>query len=337
MRIGFWPAVYGNWLPSDQPAENDASFAHAKRATLAAERLGFDTLLIAEHFINPNGEGRDQLDAWTAASALAALTDRIEIIAAVKPGLRAPGVVAKMGAAIDRIASGRFAVNLVSAWWLPEYEMLGAESLAHDDRYDRAEEYLAVIRGLWTTDRFDYAGRYYKVAGATIAPKPVQRPHPPIYVGGESERGRTLGARIADIFLVNGRPPDEMAAIVADMRGRAAALGRSLRFGTTGFVVCRETEAAALAELERLASLRRMMIAGADPAVEMFKRAPLETGIVGTNGGWRSGLVGTPQQIADRLRAFEAQGVETFLLQFHPLVPEMERFAAEVMPLLRRG
>jgi alkanesulfonate monooxygenase len=337
MRIGFWPAVYGNWLPSDQPAENDASFEHARRATLAAERLGFDTLLIAEHFINPNGEGRDQLDAWTAAAALAALTSRIEIIAAVKPGLRAPGVIAKMGAAIDRIGGGRFAINLVSAWWPPEYAMLGAETLAHDDRYDRAEEYVEIVRGLWTADRFDYAGRYYRVAGATIAPKPVHKPHPPIYVGGESERGRALGAKVADVFLINGRPPDEMAAIVADMRARAAALGRTLRFGTTGFVVCRDTEAAARAELDRLAALRRLNVAGADPAVEMFKRAPLETGIVGTNGGWRAGLVGTPAQIADRLRAFEALGIETFLLQFHPLVPEMERFAAEVMPRLGRA
>lgn len=336
MRLGFWPAVYGNWLPSDQPEENDASFAHARRATLTAERLGFDTMLIAEHFINPNGETRDQLDAWTAAAALGALTSRIEIIAAVKPGLRAPGVIAKMGAQIDHISGGRFAINLVSAWWPPEYVMLGAPVLAHDERYDRAEEYVEIVRGLWTRDRFSYQGRYYGVEGATIAPKPVQRPHPTIYIGGESDRGRALGAKVADVVLMNGRPPDEMAAIMADMNARAEVMGRSLRFGTTAFVVCRPTEAAAQAEYERLAGLRRMNIVGADPAVEMFKKAPLETSRLGTNVGSRAGLVGTPAQIAARMRAFEALGIETFLLQFHPLVPEMERFAAEVMPLLDR-
>lgn len=335
MRFGFWPAVYGNWLPSDQQAENDASFGHAAAATAVAERAGFSTMLIAEHFINPNGEGRDQLDAWTTAAALAATTTRIEIIAAVKPGLRAPGVVAKMGANIDRISGGRFAINLVSAWWPPEYAMLGAEVLGHDDRYARAREYIEVIRGLWTTERFDYAGRYFRIAGATIAPRPLQRPHPPIYVGGESEAGRALGAAVADIFLINGRPIGELAPIIGDMRARADAHGRRLRFGTTAFVICRETEAAAAAEYDRLADLRRLNVQGADPEVEMLKHAPLEGRRLGTNGGSRTGLIGTPAAIADRIRALEDIGIETLLLQFHPLVPELERFAAEVMPRLR--
>ena len=114
---------------SDDPALFSSSYAYTESAALLAERMGFDTLLLAEHFINPLGPDLDQLDAWSTAAALAAVTERIEIIAAVKPGLRAPGVVAKMGANIDRISRGRFAINLVSAWWLPEYEMLGAEAL----------------------------------------------------------------------------------------------------------------------------------------------------------------------------------------------------------------
>ena len=150
MRLGFWPPVYGNWIISTQPETRNASFEYTKRATLLAERLGFQTLLLAEHFMNPVAPEMEQLDAWTTASALAAVTERIEILTAVKPGFRAPGVIAKMASNIDHISQGRFAVNLVSAWWLSEFEMLGAPVLAHDDRYARSEEFLEVIVGSWT-------------------------------------------------------------------------------------------------------------------------------------------------------------------------------------------
>jgi alkanesulfonate monooxygenase len=335
MRLGFWPPVYGNWLLSDRREDSDASFEYARRTTLLAERLGFETLLLAEHFINPNGDGLEQLDAWSTAAALAAITSRIEILAAVKPGLRAPGVIAKMGANIDHISRGRFAINLVSAWWPPEYVMLGAESLPHDERYARAEEYIAIIKGLWTENRFSYSGRFHAVKDATIAPKPVQIPHPPIYIGGESEAGRALGARMADIFLINGRPLEEVPPLLNDMRRRAAELGRHLRFGMSAFVVCRKTEAAARAAFEQLCDLRHLVVVGADPHVQMLKTSPQAGRRLGTNGSSAAGLIGTPATIAERMNQFAEAGIETFLLQFHPVEEELERFGAEVCPLLR--
>jgi alkanesulfonate monooxygenase SsuD/methylene tetrahydromethanopterin reductase-like flavin-dependent oxidoreductase (luciferase family) len=335
MRIGFWPPVYGNWIMSDDPALCDASFAYTCAAAQLAERLGFDTLLLAEHFINPLGASVDQLDAWSTAAALAAVTDRIEILAAVKPGLRAPGVVAKMAANIDRISGGRFAVNLVSAWWPPEYEMLGAQALTHDGRYARAHEYISIIKGLWTQDDFSFKGAYYEVRNATIAPKPIQRPHPTIYAGGESEAGRDLAASVADVYLLNGRPLEELAPIIADLDRRAAERGRRLRYGIAGFVICRPTEAAAQAELERLAGLKRGKVIGGDPATVMHKNSSAPALRVGINGGTAAGLVGTPAQIAQHMRRIAELGVETFLLQFHPTLEELELFGEEVMPLLR--
>jgi alkanesulfonate monooxygenase len=240
-----------------------------------------------------------------------------------------------MGANIDRISRGRFAINLVSAWWLPEYEMLGAEALGHDKRYDRAEEYITIVKGLWAHDKFEFDGDYYKVRNATIAPKPLRKPHPPIYLGGESEAGKNLAAATADIFLVNGRPPDEIAPILAEMDGRAAEYGRSLRYGMAAFVICRETEKAAKAEFRRLAALRHAQVVGGDPEVAMHKAKPKSPIKVGINGGTDAGLVGTPQQIATRMREFRALGIETFLLQFHPTLPELERFGTEILPLLR--
>lgn len=337
MRLGFWPTVYGNWLLSKRPDTRDASFAQAKRATLLAEELGFHTLLLAEHFFNPIDAGLEQLDAWTTASALAALTERIEIIAAVKPGFRAPGVIAKMASNIDQISNGRFAVNLVSAWWLPEFTMLGAPVLKHDERYARSEEFLTILKGLWTQDHYHFAGRFYTVDNATLTPKPVQQPHLPVYIGGESEQGRRLGAKLADIFLINGRPPLEIRQIIQQMRTEAATHGRTLRFGMSGFVLCRETTHEAAAEFERLSSLRDVQLQGVDADVAMFKTSAYAPKRLGTNGGTNAGLVGSPRQIADRLSEFAALGVGTFLLQFHPLLEELERFGEKVLPLLREA
>jgi len=335
MRIGFWPAVYGNWIMTDDPSVSDASYASTAQAALLADRLGFDTMLLAEHYVHPNGKHLDLLDAWTSAAALAATTSRIEILAAIKPGLRAPGVVAKMGANIDHISNGRFAVNLVSAWWPPEYEMLGGDALNHDDRYARAEEFIAIVKGLWTRDDFAFAGRYFNTSAATIAPKPLRRPHPPIYMGGESDIGRDLAARVADIFLMNGRPLEEVRPLVADMDARAACAGRTLRHGMAAFVICRDSMAQAEDELARLGELRAMKIKGGDPATAMHQ-APLRDRVkVGTNGGTAADLVGTPKQIAERMHAFAAAGIETFLLQFHPTGAELGRFGTQVMPLLR--
>jgi alkanesulfonate monooxygenase SsuD/methylene tetrahydromethanopterin reductase-like flavin-dependent oxidoreductase (luciferase family) len=336
MRVGFWPPVYGNWIMSDVAALCDSSFEYTRRATQLAESLGFDTLLLAEHFINPLGSSVDVLDAWTTAAALAAVTNRIEIIAAVKPGLRAPGVAAKMAANIDRISQGRFAVNLVSAWWPPEYEMLGAEPLTHDDRYVRAGDYIAIMKGLWTTQDFNYEGTYYKVRGASIAPTPMAKPHPTIYAGGESEAGRDLAASVADVYLLNGRAIEDLQPIIADMQRRAALRGRTLRFGMAGFVICRATPDAAFAELERLAGLKHGKVVGADNQTVMHKNksgSPLRVGI---NGGTDAGLVGTAEQIAGQMRKVAALGVDTFLLQFHPTLEEIERFAKEVLPLIRQ-
>ena len=334
IKLGFWPQVYGNWIITDRPEVSDASYEYSKRCVLLAEELGFDTCLVAEHFFNPLNPHLNQLDAWTTCSALAALTSRIEIMAAVKAGLRAPGVIAKMASNIDEISHGRFAINLVSAWWEEEYEMMGTPVLDRDNRYARSEEYLTICKGLWTEDDFSFNGTHYEVKNATIAPKPVQKPHIPVYFGGESEEGRALAAKMADVFLVNGRSAAEVGEIIEDMKLRAEKHERTLRFGISAFVICRESEAAAEAEFDRLNELRHVQINSKDEEVEKLKESAQAYRRVGSNGGTDAGLVGTPEQIVERMLEFTAVGVETFLLQFYPLMEELQRFGDEVMPLL---
>ncbi len=342
MRLGFWPTVYGNWVSSSHPKESFANFDSVKEQTLLAESIGFETLLLAEHFINPHGADWDQVDCWTTAAGLASVTEKIEIIAAVKPGFRAPGVIAKMASNIDHISNGRFAINLVSAWFLPEYEKLGAEVLEHDERYARSEDYIQIIKGVWTEDDFTYSGRFYSVKEATIAPKPVQKPHPPVYIGGTSEPGQRLGARFADIFLMNGRRAEEVGEIIESVKAFAVESGRPKppRFGTMAFVVCRDTEEELEREVQRLATMRTIdLIKGGDSAMQReeatLDKAELARRL-GTNNGVFSELLGTPQHIAERIQAFEEAGLDTLLLQFHHPIDEMKRFAEEVMPLLNQ-
>lgn len=339
MRLGFWPAVYGNWISSNRKGEFDASFAHARTASLTAEAAGFDTLLVAEHFSNPLGPHLDQLDAWTTAAALAAVTSRIEIIAAVKPGPRPPGVIAKMAANIDQISNGRFALNLIAAWWLREFEMLGLPVLDHDDRYARMDEFISVVAGMWRENNYSFQGKYYEAKDASIVPKPLRQPHPPIYVGGDSPAGRAFAAKHADVFLMNGRSVAEARDTVKAVSKLATDLGRKPpSFGIVGFVVCRDTPDQAGEEAQRLAALKTTLRIEGDSTMSRQSAAKSDADLakqLGTNFGWACGLSGPPQLIADRMRAYEDAGIDTFLLQFHPLVAELQRFGDSVMPLLR--
>ncbi len=335
MRLGFWSPVYGNWIFSSHPDTLDASFAHTRRLTQLAEELGFATMLLAEHTFHPFVPEADQLDAWSAATALAAITERIEIMPAIRPTFKHPVTVAKQAASIDHISGGRAAINLVTGWWQREAEAMGLTALAHDERYARSEEFLTVLKGLWTQRHFSFSGQHFQIDDITLAPLPVRQPHPRIYLGGESEQGQCLAAKLADVYLINGRPPDETRTLMDQVRIRAKAEARALDFGISAFVICRDTLVEAEAEHDRLRQLRfEQPIPGTDMQVAMIRTYAYKRGFVGTNGGTAAGLVGTPEMIAQRMRVFADLGVTTFLLQFHPMLEEMERFGEKVMPLL---
>ena len=191
---------------------------------------------------------------------------------------------------------------------------------------------------MWTQPHFSFSGQYYQVNDITLAPLPVRKPHPRIYLGGESDIAQRLAAKLADDYLINGRPVEETKQLIDHVRPYATEYGRHLQFGISAFVICRETEEEAWAEHERLHAIRaEEMIPGVDRKVQMIRTYAYRPGAVGSNGGTDAGLVGTPQQIADRLRAFHDIGVTTFLLQFHPMLEEMQRFGEEVVPLLEKA
>jgi alkanesulfonate monooxygenase len=292
--------------------------------------------------MNPYDSGRDQLEAWTGAAALAALTRRIEIIAAIKPGLYHPVVLAKMALQIEHISGGRFALNLVNAWNKAEFERAGLPFPAHDDRYAYGREWIGLVDRLMRGETVTFAGAHFQVEEYRLRPAGTFRPRPTIYLGGESEPARALAADHADVWFINGQPLRDVAALIADLRRRPAANG-PLRYGLSAFVIARDTDAEAQAEHARLlalaerdAPLRADTRARTDQASVMFAKTDAAASRhVGTNGGTAAGLVGSYDTVAERIRAFHAAGIDLFMLQFQPFEAEMRRFAEQILPRVR--
>jgi alkanesulfonate monooxygenase len=343
-QFGIWALVSGAvgslFHPDDPP---DASWERNLRLVRDAEALGFESTLLAQHLFHVRDDERDQLETWTSCAALAAVTERIEIIAAIKPALLHPAVAAKMATQIEEISRGRFAINLVNAWFKPEFERSGIPFAAHDDRYAYGVEWLKVFRALIAGETVHFAGRHFTLDGMKLRPAGRYRARPIIYAGGESEPARQLAADLADVWFMNGQSLANVTALIADMRQRRRP-AEALRYGMSAFVIARETDveaeaahAAALELARQDAPLLARTLAAADAANVMFK--PLGTGEapqVGTNGGTAAGLVGSYDTVAARIGAFAAAGVELFMLQFQPFEPEMRRFAAEVRPRVVR-
>jgi alkanesulfonate monooxygenase len=342
-RFGIWALVHGSRAARQDPEEPfDASWERNKNLILEAERLGFDSTLVAQHTFNPHNPALGELEAWTGSAALAALTSRIEIIAAIKPLLYNPVVLAKMALQIEEISGGRFAINLVNAWNKAEMDKSGLPFPEHDARYTLGDEWLSVVAPLMRGERVDHKGPHFEVQGAQIVPKAATRTGPRIYIGGESEPARALAAAQGDVWFINGQPLDDVKALIADL-ARRPRRDQPLRYGLSAFVIARKTEAEAQAAYERLAMLAELdkpqldkMAVHTDKAVVM-KQTMAKSPRLGTNGGTAAGLVGTYEQVAERMRRFHEAGIETFMLQFQPFEAEMRRFAEEVMPRVAQG
>src|SRR5450631_4324044 len=195
IRFGIWALVHGSRAALQDPDEPyDASWERNRRLIQEAEALGFDSTLVAQHTINPHHAPQDQLEAWTASAALAALTERIEIITAIKPLLYHPVVLAKQALQIEEISGGRFAINVVNAWYKPEIEPAGIVFPDHDERYVYGQEWLHIVRGLISGERVTFKGKYFNVDGYQLNPKDRHRERPTIYVGGESDPAKDLVA-----------------------------------------------------------------------------------------------------------------------------------------------
>jgi dimethylsulfone monooxygenase len=335
MRFGYWMPIFGGWLRNVRDEGMSIAWPYLRDLAIESEQHGFDLSLIAELNLNDiKGHHAPSLDCWTLAPAVAAVTERLELMLAVRPNYHSPALTAKALSTLDTIAPGRLSLNVVSSWWKDEAAQYGVPFDVHDARYARTQEWLDVLGRLLREDTVTHEGPLYHLAGAVLEPKPARLPA--VYMGGESPKAKEVIARQADAYVMHGDSPEVIAAKVADLTQRRAAAGRPpLAFGVSGYVICRDTQAEAQAELDRILDVRSSAEAYASyqdfvEGSQLESRISVEEYSV-SNRGLRSGLIGTPDQIIDRLRAYEQAGVGLMLLQFSPQREEMARFGRDVI------
>ncbi|WP_035297227.1 dimethylsulfone monooxygenase SfnG [Brevibacillus thermoruber] len=344
VKFAYWvPNVSGGLVISKIPQRTEWSFEANARYARYAEEAGFEFALLQTRFIASYG-AENQLEAITLASALAAVTQNIKLIAAVLPGLWHPGVVAKMISTLDQISHGRAAVNVVSGWFKGEFHGYGEPWLDHDERYRRSEEFIRILKQMWSEEETVFRGDFYRINGAPLKPKPVSPP--PVFQGGNSAAARQMAARVSDWYFMNGNDIDGFKAQIEDVKRLAAAHNRTVKFGANAFVIVRDTEEEARAVLQDI-------IHHADPeAVEGFRSqvrfagqaSPERQGmwansdfsnLVQYNDGFKTGLIGTAEQVADRIIELKKIGVDLILTGFLHYEEDILAFGKNVIPLVR--
>jgi len=337
MQYGYWMPVFGGWLRNVEDEQMQPTWDYTKKLAIRSEALGYGLSLIAELNLNDiKGEEAPSLDAWSTAAAVAAVTEKLELMVAVRPTFHHPALLAKQAANIDHISNGRLSLNVVSSWWKDEAEKYGVQFEQHDDRYARTAEWLTILDNVWKKDHYSFEGRYYKVKDNVLQPKPVQQPRPFLYAGGESEAAKGLIARHCDGYVMHGDSPELIAKRIRDLSERREKQGLPrMKFGVAAYSIIRSDEREVKKEIERITNVQEgssgyknyhQWLSG----TQLEQRVSLEDYSV-SNRGLRSGLTGTPWQVQDRIEAFREAGVDLFLLQCSPQLEEMERFAEAII------
>jgi len=337
MRYGYWLPVFGGWLRNVENEGMEASWEYVSKLARRSEEIGYSLTLIAELNLNDiKGVEAPSLDAWSTSAALAVVTKSLELMIAVRPTFHLPALLAKQAANIDHISGGRVSLNVVSSWWADEARKYGVNFDVHDNRYARTSEWLDIVDAAWKRDHFSYSGKYYSVEDLVLEPKPISKPRPVIYAGGESEAAKELIAEKCDAYVMHGDPPERVREKIRDMSERREKKGLPrMIFGVAGYAIVRDTEQAAKKELERITDVKQSAAGNKNyeqwlAGTQLEQRVSLEDYSV-SNRGLRSGLVGMPQQVADRVGEFEDAGVDLLLLQFSPQAEEMDRFSEQVI------
>lgn len=344
LKFAYWvPNVSGGLVISKIPQKTGWSFEDNAKYAQLAEEAGFEFALLQTRFIASYG-AENQLEAIALASALATVTKKLKLISAVLPGLWHPGAVAKAISTIDQISHGRAAINIVSGWFKGEFHGFGEAWLDHDERYRRSEEFITVLRELWTQESINFRGDFYRINDAPHKPKPYVVP--PIFQGGNSSAARRMAAKVSDWYFMNGNTLEGFRAQIEDVRSQAAGYGRKLKYGANAFIIVRDTE-------EEAKQVLRDIISYADPeAVEGFrsqvqfagKASPEREGmwansnfddLVQYNDGFKTGLIGTPEQVADRIIELKKIGVDLILAGFLHYEEDIQAFGEKVLPLVR--
>ena len=346
LQFAYWvPNVSGGLVVSNIEQRTEWNIEYNKKLAQTAEKNGFSYALSQIRFTAGYG-AENQHESVSFSHAILAATEKLKVIAAILPGPWKPALAAKQLATIDYLTQGRIAINVVSGWFKGEFDAIGEEWPDHDQRYARSEEFIRTLKGIWTSDNFSFDGKYYQFKDYTLKPKPVQQPHPEIFQGGTSRAARDMASRVSDWYFANGNTVEGIREQIEDLRAKAKQNQHQVKVGLNAFIIARDTEEEAQAVLQEI-------IANANPeAVNAFADATRQAGaaspegegnwakssfedLVQYNDGFKTNLIGTPEQIAERIVAYKAAGVDLILAGFLHFIEEVEYFGQRVLPLVR--
>jgi alkanesulfonate monooxygenase len=336
----------GSYLGSSQ-GERQPDFGYFKQIAQAADRLGYEGVLL------PTGQNCEE--SWITAAGLAPVTDRLKYLVALRPGVTQPAFAARQAATLDRLSNGRLLLNVVVGGNPVELAGDGV-FLPHGERYEQAAEFLTIFRKLLAGETVDFNGKHYRIEGGRLDQRTVQQPHPPIFLGGSSDAGQDLAAEQADTYLTWGEPVAHVAEKISAARQKAESRGRTLRFGIRLHFIVRETEEEAWAAADRLISKvsdsqiaaaqarftqqmdsvgqRRMSELHGGDRNKLLVAPNLWAGVGLVRNGAGTALVGTPAQIAERLREYQEAGIDLVIGSGYPHLEEAYRVAELLFPAL---
>ncbi|MGE7762534.1 LLM class flavin-dependent oxidoreductase [Peribacillus sp. NPDC097895] len=334
MKFSIWGAnLSGGFLRANVQQNTDGSMEYNRKLAKMADELQVDSILYATRYVGSIGGGstdRGQLDPLSVITALAGETKNVHFIAAVLPGFIHPATLAKVSSSIDIISNGRFHINLVSGWFKEEQEMFGIEWIKHEDRYKRSKEYLEVLKGLWTTDNFSYQGHYYQIKNAILAPKPIQKPYPAIYQGGNSQDSQEMAGELSDHYFMNGASMEELKEQMEYVNAVAQKHGRNVKFAVNAFVIARETEEEATSEyqyiIEQADDSAIAQLKKRTHTKGMWRNASSISDFVANNEGFRTGLIGSYESVVSKIQELQAIGIDMILLTFRNALQELPDF-----------
>ena len=294
----------------------------------------------------------NQHESVSFSQALLHFTEKLIVIAALLPGPWNPAVAAKQIASIDNYSKGRIAVNIVSGWFKLEFTSIGQWWLDHAERYRRSREFISCLKGIWTQDSFTFKGDFYQFHDYPLKPKPVVkpgRPYPEIFQGGNSIDARENAASVSDYYFMNGNTLEGFQTQIADVKQRAEREGRlaEVKFAVNGFVIARETKEEAIRVLQEIQGKADKEAVGAfgDAVKNAGASTSNKTGmwanskfedLVQYNDGFKTKLIGTPQQIVDRILLLKSLGISIVLVAFLHYEDEIQQFGDQILPLVRK-
>ncbi|MCJ1330423.1 hypothetical protein MMC10_007106 [Thelotrema lepadinum] len=356
LKFAYWvPNVSGGLVISKIPQRTNWDLPSNIKYARTAEKVGFEYALSQIRFMAGYG-AENQHEPVSFSQALLHSTEKIKLIAALLPGPWNPAVAAKQIASIDNYTNGRVAVNVVSGWFKLEFTSIGQWWLDHAERYRRSREFISCLKGIWsiqTQDNFTFKGDFYQFHDYTLKPKPLSwegRPYPEIFQGGNSGDARDNAATVSDYYFMNGNTLEGFQTQIADVKERAKKAGREgqVKFALNGFVISRPTEQEAVRVLQEIqgkadkdaveAFREQVQNAGASTSNKtgMWANSKFED-LVQYNDGFKTKLIGTPAQIADRILLLKSLGVDILLTAFLHYDEEIEAFGRDVIPLIRKA